>query len=253
MVKKYDSTQKIEVAGLRVAMGLLFPLAGLLLAKLFLSGNVSDTPYASQTAVPLAVAGLIGWLLGLRWYGMDGMGLRGKRPLTSGIGFAFLGWLAFLALRFAFVRIVGFGPAGSTRAFAYLLLFEAFALQIWTFGLLFRAIADWKGPLTAAIGSGLVFGFIAAAFFQEAFVNTPFSTIYFLMWGILYGIIRLRTGSIIGVILVQALHSFSAWVVNVSPSPPDASQLQTLYLTATIAYMIIIWRLWPKETADYRV
>ncbi len=255
MAKNYDPTKRIELAGLRVAIGLLFPLAGMLVAGLLLRGfaTVSNTPYSSQTAVPLAIAGLIGWLLGVRWYGLEGMGLRGKRPLTSSIGFAFLGWAAFLALRFIFVRLIGFGAADSTRAFVYLLIFEAFALQIWVFGLLFRAIADWKGPLTAAIGSGIIFGFVAAQFFQEAYVSSMFSTIYFLLWGILYGIIRLRTGSVLGTILVQALHSFSAWIVNVPPSPPDPTQLQTLYLSATIVYMIIIWRLWPKEEADYRV
>ncbi len=42
--------------------------------------------------------------------------------------------------------------------------------------------------------------------------------LYFLVWGVLYGIIRLRTGSILGVVLVQALASFTAWYVFQPPA-----------------------------------
>lgn len=226
--------------------------AGPLLAALLASSLLPGQEAAGSTAVPLLTAlALVSWLLGLWWYGLRGLGLRGGRPIFAGIGFAVLAWVAFLLLRFIFVRLIGYGSG--FRIFVYLLLFEAFAVQLWTFGLLFRAFADWRGPLTAAIASGLVFGAVAYAFFQEAVLASPTALLYFLTWGVLYGLIRLRTGSFLGIALVQALQSFTAWTVLVAPLPPTETQLQTLYLVASLAYGIIIWRLWPQEEDDYRV
>jgi membrane protease YdiL (CAAX protease family) len=189
----------------------------------------------------------------MRWYGLDGMGLRGRRPLFSGIGFSVLGWLAFLLLRFVFVEVKGYGQAESGRSFVYLLMFEAFAVQIWTYGLLFRSVAEWRGPLTAAIVSGVVFGSVANLLFQEAFVAGPSSYLYFGLWGILFGIIRLRSGSLLGPVLIQAMQSFTGWIV-LAPTPlPNPGQLQSLYLASSLAFVVILWRLWPKQLEDYRV
>jgi membrane protease YdiL (CAAX protease family) len=193
------------------------------------------------------------WLLGLRWYGFQGLGLRGGRPLYAGIGFASLAWVLFLAIRIFTVAISPVGPGNSARSYIYLLLFEAFATQIWTFGLLFRAIADWRGPLAAAVSTGLIFGLVGVLLFQESFTGSQFSIITFIIWGVLYGIIRLRTGSILGTVLVQSVQSFSAWIALPPYPRPDPAQLQSLYLFTTLAFLIIIWRLWPKEEDDYRV
>lgn len=255
MSNNRDAATETQLGGLRVALTLLVPPAVAMLAGL-LTGLVIDVSTLSgqaATAVLLTGIGVSAWLLGLRWYGMRGMGMRGGRPLYSSIGFAVLGWSAFLILRFIFPEIRGFGPPGSGQAFLYLLLFEAFAVQIWTFGLFFHAAADWRGPLTAAIASGILFGITATLLFQEAFVPTLAATLQFVMWGVLYGVIRLRTGSLLGTILVQALQSFTAWVVMVPLTPFNDTQMQYLYLTAAAAYAIIIWRLWPKSTEDYRV
>jgi len=249
MSKRHSSNEQI-----RVFLALLLPLAGAATGGLLASAR--GGPAVSSLAVvasALAAAGLVSWFLGLRWYGLPRMGLRGGRPLFAGIGFAFLAWFVFILLRFLLVEILGFGPPQSGRAYVYLLLFEAFALQLWTFGLLFRAIADWRGPLTAAISSGLFFGIVAGLFFQEAYIINSLSLIYFLMWGIVYGIIRLRTGSILGTLVVQSLHSFTSWVVMAPLAEPDPGQLQNLYVAAAIAYLVIIWRLWPKRVEDYRV
>jgi hypothetical protein len=244
------STQQVR---LRTAVAFGAPLAGAIMVSL-LAGSV-DTAVSDQSALAILFAGLglVSWFIGLRWYGLPGLGLRSHRALYAGIGFAALGWLAFLILRFYFVHIVGFGPANSTRSFIFLLLFEAFAVQIWVYGLLFRALSDWRGALTAAIGSGIIFGAVAYLLFQESFTGSLVSFIYFVLWGIFYGIIRLRTGSIIGTAVIQALHSFTAWVVMVPQSPVQSSELQSLYLAAGAAYLILIWRLWPKVEEDYRV
>jgi membrane protease YdiL (CAAX protease family) len=244
-----------RIAGQRVALAIILPLAAAVVAGLIVA-NVTGTRSLSNqgsTAVIMSAIAIISWLLGLRWYGAHGLGLRGGRPLYAGIGFAVLGWVVFLALRIFFVEISPVGPGDSARTYIYLLLFEAFATQIWTYGLLFRAVADWRGPMAAAIASGLLFGLAATLLFQESFSGSQFSIIYFIIWGILYGIIRLRTGSILGPVLVQSLQTFSTWVALPPYPKPNPSQLQNLYLSATIAYLIIIWRLWPKEEGDYRV
>jgi hypothetical protein len=252
--KKEPKTSTI-LAGQRVALALLLPLAAAVLARLFISSVAVTGALSSQaqTAVTMTGVALVAWLLGLRWYGIKGLGLRGGRPLYAGIGFASLAWVAFLLMRIIFVEIAPVGPGNTARSFVYLLLFEAFAAQIWTFGLLFRAVADWRGPMTAAISSGLVFGFLATLLFQENFASSLFSIIYFLIWGLLLGVIRLRTGSILGTVLVQALQSFTAWIALPPYPRPEPSQLQSLYLFATLAYLLIVWRLWPKEEEDYRV
>lgn len=242
-------------AGRRVALAILLPVAAAAAAGLVVV-NVSGTSAISsqaRTAVIMSAIAVVSWLLGLRWYGTHGLGLRGGRPLYAGIGFASLAWVIFLVLRIIFVEIAPVGPGNSARTYFYLLLFEAFAAQIWTFGLLFRAVADWRGPMAAAISSGLIFGLAATLLFQESFTGSQFSIIYFMIWGVLYGIIRLRTGSILGTILVQSLQTFSTWIALPPYPKPQPEQLQNLYLFATIAYMIIIWRLWPKEEEDYRV
>jgi hypothetical protein len=98
-----------------------------------------------------------------------------------------------------------------------------------------------------------VFGGVAFLLFQESFLSGVSSFLYFLLWGVLYGIIRLRSGSVLGATVVQAMHSFTAWVV-ITPMPqPAANQLQSLYVAAAAAYLFITWRLWPKREEDYRV
>ncbi len=237
----------------RVGLAFAGPIGGGVLASVLVGGLGTAVTDQSAIAILFAGLGLVSWFIGLRWYGLAGMGLRGKRPLYSSIGFATLGWVAFLLLRFFFVRILGFGPPDSGRSFVFLLLFEAFAVQLWVFGLLFRALADWRGPMTAAIGSGIIFGAVAYLLFQESFSGSLVSFLQFVMWGVFLGIVRLRTGSILGSVVIQALQSFTAWTVMVPEAPPLNSQLQTLYITVSVAYLILIWRLWPKVKEDYRI
>ena len=237
----------------RVLFSILLPAAGALFFG-GLAGNLSTLTEVTNNAPLLGALGLVSWFLGLFWYGLAGLGLRGRRPLFAGIGFATVGWFIFLIFRFTSIE-VNPQQAGSGQVFLYLLMFEAFAVQLWAFGLCFRSIADWRGPLTAAIGSGILFGMVAVFLFQEVYApQNPLSLLYFLCWGVFYGLIRLRTGSLLGGMLVQALHSFTAWVV-LGPMPPltPVSSLQSLYLVAALGYLVMVWRLWPREIDDYRV
>jgi len=244
-----------KLAAQRVALAIILPLAAAVVAALIVANITDINALSSQASTSVIMSGIAvtAWLLGLRWYGLRGLGLRGGRPLYAGIGFASLAWVVFLALRIFFVEISPVGPGNSARTYLYLLLFEAFATQLWAYGLVFRAVADWRGPLAAAMASGLLFGLAATLLFQESFTGSQFSIIYFIIWGMLYGIIRLRAGSILGTVLVQSLQTFSAWIALPPLPKPQPGQLQSLYLLATIAYLVVIWRLWPKEEEDYRV
>lgn len=240
----------------RTALAVLLPLVLALVVATLVGDQAGEQALLGQVPL-LATLGIVSWFMGLAWYGLPGLGLRGKRPLFSGIGFAVLVWLPFLILRFFLVALNPDTPIGrgsfAGQAFFYMLLFEAFAVQLWTFGLVFRTLAEWRGGLTAAFGSGILFGMVAFTLFHESFAANLGSLLYFMLWGILYGIIRLRTGSILGIVTVQALHSFTTWIVFLPEATPDVGQLQSLYLAASAVYLFVAWRLWPKQEEDYRV
>jgi membrane protease YdiL (CAAX protease family) len=227
---------------------------GAVVAILVGGPDARDPTGRASTSLILAGLGSSSLLLGVRWYGLQGLGLRGGRPLYASIGFASVAWLIFLLARLfvpsntAVLVAPDFG-----RAFIYLLLFEALALQLWTFGLLFRAMASWRGPLTAAVTCGILFGGVASQFFEEAYVETTVSILYFVVWGVLYGLIRLRTGSLLGTVVIQAMQSLTAWYILLPTVVPAREELHPLYLAAATLYVILIWRLWPKEEEDYRV
>lgn len=244
----------------RVLIAFVAPLLGAIvlgavIVILFGGAQAGDPSGRASTALILGGIGATSMLLGLRWYGLGGLGLRGGRPLYASIGFATLAWIIFLAVRVILVPsnpgVVGDADFG--RAFIYLPLFEALAVQLWTFGLLFRALADWRGPLTAAVVGGLVFGAVASLYFEEAFIVSTVSILYFFVWGILYGLIRLRTGSILGTVVIQAMHTLTAWYILLPTVEPTRQELHPLYLISATLYLVLIWRLWPKSEADYRV
>ena len=240
-------------AAVRAGLAFIIPLAATLFFTAIAQQFSSSLDTSQAENLPFFIGlGLVSLFLGLSWYGLPQMGLRGGRPLFSSIGFAVLGWTALLALRFYFISILGLDSG--LDEFFYRLLFEAFCLQIWTFGLLFRSLADWRGPLTAVMTSGILFGLIASLRFLEApEVPAISSLLYFLLWGIFYAIIRLRSGSLIGASLVQAAQSFTAWVVLTPDLTSPGNNFSALYTAASLAYFIFIWRLWPKQEEDYRV
>lgn len=252
------SVKKSLPPGSRAFISLILPPVLALVIGGLLSQSMAGVDEGSFTAaIPLATLGVLSWFMGLAWYGLEEMGLRGKRPLFSGVGFAVLAWIPFLVLRFVLVSLNSEIPIGrgslANQGFFYLLLFEAFAVQLWAYGLVFRSLADWRGALSAAFGSGIAFGMIAFLLFRESFLADVSTLLYFLLWGVLYGLIRLRTGSILGTVMVQAMHSFTAWIVFLPLPQPDPGQLRLLYLTAGVVYLVVLWRLWPKQEEDYRV
>ncbi|MDA0245668.1 MAG: hypothetical protein OT477_19825 [Chloroflexi bacterium] len=243
----------------RTAVSIMAPL---LLAAILSTviNNILGQPLTSSGGMALfwGIVGLTSWFMGQSWYGLAGMGLRGKRPLFASAGFAVLGWIALLLLRIWFIDSQEQFPTTLATDFFFLLLFESFSVQLWLFGLVFRSVADWRGPLTAAVGTGLLFGLAGAFFFRESayMIYAPQLTalLYFVAWGLFYGLIRLRTGSLLGMVLVQALQALTAWYILIPQLPPtDARAYGAFYVGMGMVYMILMWRLWPTEESDYRV
>ncbi len=238
--------------GIRVLLSIVLPVVGALILTVLVARTLRiDTNDQGQISVVLAGIALASWYVGWRWYGLPELGLRVGRPLYAGIGFATLGWIAFLLVRFFTVEVSAYDTEDAGRSFVFILLFEAFCVQIWTFGFFFRAVVDWRGPLTAAVASGLLFAATALFFFQDQVIASSF--LFFTVWGVFCGIIRLRTGSLLGTVVIQALQSWTAWQVMVPNSPVDSSELRNLYLVTSALYILFIWRLWPKKEEDYRV
>ncbi len=259
---KSAETQKSPA---EVGIAIVVPLLGsLLLGQAVAAITGASSESLSRSSIILAGLGIISMYYGMQKYGTPGMGLRGGRPMFAGAGFAFMGWVAVIVLRFIYIAVDENAlnqPLFSV--FTYLLLFEAFALQVWAFSLIFKAVSNVYGGLTAAIVSGLAFAGTGFYFFQESFfLNQVFTSgwlivvgiLYMAAWGVFYGMVRLRTGSILGIVLVQAMQSLTTWELIPPFEFVNESNLNPLfYSLAGIIYAVLIWRLWPKELDDYRI
>lgn len=212
--------------------------------------NESFEFLTANNGIILATLGLVSLIVGRRWYPISELGIRGGRPFFAGFGFAFLGWIGFLLARLIAVEIdPNFVRGGLGITYLFLLIFEAICVQLWIFGLLFRVLNERYSPLASAIFSGVAFGFAGFLLFQEAFFNR-LSILYFVVWGLFYAIIRLRSGSWVGIALAQSLQTLTAW--HLLPAT-DLISLVYLYGISGFIYIIVIWRLFPKTTADFRV
>ncbi|MFK7801072.1 MAG: hypothetical protein AB8G95_05530 [Anaerolineae bacterium] len=242
------------------------PLFGaFLLGQVVIRLTGASSGSLASSSIILASLGLISMFYGMNKYGTSGMGLRGGRPMFAGSGFAFLAWVVILLARIFFLAIDENAMLVEPLSpiFFYLLIFEAFAVQLWTFSLVFKSVSDAWGGLTAAVVSGLLFAGIAFFFFQEARFLEPLfgsvwltavSILYMATWGILYGMIRLRTGSILGIVIVQAMQSLTVWELLPPFEFLNETNYSPLFFTVTgVLFAILIWRLWPTELDDYRI
>lgn len=233
----------------RVILAIIGPLA----AATLITSLTNNQDSRASIALFLGVVGVVSGLLGWRWYGLPESGLRGGRPLFAGIGFAVLAWVIVFLARLYFVDSQGLGATGAAAEFLHLLLFEALCVQLFAFGPFFRAVVDWRGPLTAAIAGGVVFAFMGLIYFAEPFGSNLFALFYLLTWGILYGVIRLRAGSLLGTTVIQAMQGFTTWFVLLPPAVLDLTWLNWMHGVVGLLFIVIIWRLWPKTEEDYRV
>ncbi len=227
-------------------------IAGILSAVInSFAASVPTLNFITTTnGVIFAGIGLTTLIQGLRWYDADGIGMRRGRPMLAGLGFALLGWLGLLLARFIAIGIDNDALQPNLGiTFLFLLICEAFCVQIWTFGLFFRAVADWRNPLSAVLFSGVLYGFTAFLLYGESF-DSRLSILYFVIQGLFYAMIRLRTGSFLGIVIIQAIQTLTVWHLLPSTAPYS---LSWLYGIACTVFLIVTWRLLPKFVSDYRV
>ena len=237
-----------------VFMSIILPILLAAFLSPFINSFAQRIPslnFIPQTnGVVLFCIGAASLYFGWRWYGLGRLGMRNGRPVFAGIGFAFLGWVGLLIARFVSVGIDESGLAANLGiTFLFLLIFEAFCVQLWTFGLFFRAMADWQNPLSAAIFSGVLYGFAGFFLFGESF-SSNLAILYFVIFGIFYGMIRLRSGSFLGMVFIQAMQSLTVW--HLLP-PTEPISLPYLFAISCAVFLLVTWRLWPKFTSDFRV
>jgi membrane protease YdiL (CAAX protease family) len=79
-------------------------------------------------------------------------------------------------------------------------------------GLLFRALEDWRGPLSAVIGSSIAFAVWHIGWAGPLIIG------HFII-GLMFGLIRYRSGSIIGLIIIHGLDDLLA-VETADPITP---------------------------------
>ncbi len=83
---------------MRTAVALLAPAIVAIFVSQLTGNFFIATPSNDRaaTAVILGTIGLTSWIIGVLWYGIPGLGMRTKRPLFASVGFAVMGWVAYL-------------------------------------------------------------------------------------------------------------------------------------------------------------
>lgn len=116
-------------------------------------------------------------------------------------------------------------------------------------GLIYRAFDDWIGVKWAVWGSSLAF------MLWHIFGQGPLVGLAMLFYGLVFALLRLRAGGIVGLILVHGLIDFSAARLMpdmdvLSLGRPDIPQPLWLILGLglILAVPILLWKGFPRST-----
>ena len=195
-----------------LAVGLLFTPA--LPAYLWL-WPVVEGPLAEAAewiAYAYIIAGTI-WI-GRRYWRWDELGLK-----WSGLGLSLLCGLSVIAGRWLIILSMEWNlPVASptilsmVREIVFYIVLVGFGEELLFRGLVYRALANWCGPGWAIWGTSL--GFIFWHIGQG-----PLIGLVGLIYGLIFGLIRWRSGSINGLILVHGVMDLhGAWLLTGSNS-----------------------------------
>jgi len=201
---------------------MIIPVAALLILVLDLEPSAQLTRGILYAFIFLSCTVIALWK-----YRLSGIGLTYRNIYRN-----LLYSVIILIVSYIFIFIVqpmeGFASISSDLFWAVLFfLVVAVAEEIWFRGLVFTALYEWKGDWLAVTGSALLFGLMHLPMqgwigLRHIFYSFPF------------GVVRLKTGNIWGLIIVH-------WLVNVADTYIvfSTSELNTGYaLVASSIYLL---------------
>ena len=174
-------------------------------AYLWLWPNIEGTGawIANSLSNLYAIAGSL--VIGLRRWSLDGLGVNRKGiqlSLACGLAIVTGRTLAILSVdwnlpppQFSPLRLVG--------EFVFDFALVGVGQELLFRGLIYRAFEDWRGTSWAIWGSSICFGFWHLG-------GGPVIIIATALYGLIFALLRWRTGSILGAILVHGLIDFAA-------------------------------------------
>jgi membrane protease YdiL (CAAX protease family) len=174
-------------------------------ACLWLWPNVAGTGawIANSLSDLYAAAGSL--VIGLRRWSLDQLGLNRKGILT-GLACG----LAIVAGRILVVLSIHWNaprpqltPLQLAGEFIFDFALVAVGQELLYRGLIYRALEDWRGTRWAIWGSSICFGFWHLGGGPLIIVATAF-------YGLIFALIRRRTGGILGAVLVHGLMDFTS-------------------------------------------
>jgi membrane protease YdiL (CAAX protease family) len=174
-------------------------------AYLWLWPNVEGTSawIANSLADLYAIAGSL--FIGLRRWSLDELGVN-RKGLWLGLvcGLAIVTGRALIILSVDWnLPAPQLSPQRLVGEFFYDFALVGMGQELLYRGLIYRAFEDWRGTRWAIWGSSICFGFWHLG-------GGPLIILATALYGLIFALLRWRTGSILGAILVHGLIDFTA-------------------------------------------
>jgi membrane protease YdiL (CAAX protease family) len=218
-------------------------------AYLWLWPNVEGASawIANSLADLYAIAGSL--VIGLRRWRLDELGVN-RKGLWLGLVYG----LAIVAGRTLVILSVDwnlplpqFSPMRLVGEFIFDFALVGIGQELLFRGLIYRAFEDWRGTRWAIWGSSICFGFWHLGGGPLIIIATAF-------YGLIFALLRWRTGSILGAIFVHGLMDFAGWLLLpntdvVGLGRPDITHPTWMIfgLVLIIAPPITLWLFHPRE------
>jgi membrane protease YdiL (CAAX protease family) len=216
-------------------------------AYLWLWPNVEGTSawIANSLSDLYAIAGSL--IIGLRRWSLDELGVN-RKGLWLGLACG----LVLVSGRTLVISSVDWNlpppqlsPLRLVSEFVFYFALVGIGQELLFRGLIYRAFEDWRGTGWAIWGSSICFGFWHLG-------GGPLIIIATALYGLIFALLRWRTGSILGAILVHGLVDFTASMLLpnadvLSLGRPNIAHLSWMIfgLVLIIASPIYLWLFYP--------